>query len=71
MLWRKFGDKFGKVRNMYLYGDRGRSPRRKQIYGNLSRKINGNLQFLDSSNENFVGFDLLIEFSRIFCEIRQ
>ena len=52
----KMWTKIRKCRNMHLQGVRGRSPRRQRIYGNLSRKINGNLQFLDSSNGNFAIF---------------
>ena len=37
-------------------GFEARCPRRKRIYGNLSRNTNGNLQFLDSSTGIFAIF---------------
>ena len=56
--WPKCGQKFRKFRNMHLVEVRGGggAPRRLRIYENLTRKINGNLQFLDSSNGNFAIF---------------
>ena len=47
---------------MHLWGSGA-----ERIYGNLSRKINGNLKFLDSSNGNFAIFSKFIkEVYRIF-----
>ena len=52
--WRKFGQKF---RNMHLWGFGGRSlSDASEFMEILVGKINGNLQFLDSSNGNFAIF---------------
>ena len=68
--YRIFGENLEKnFENLEIYigrGFGGRAPRSHRIYGNLSSKINGNLQFLYCSKWIFDIFQFLKEFYRIF-----
>ena len=69
--WRKFGHQFRKLRNMHSQGVRGAEPPdASEFFGNLSRKINGNLRFFDNSNGIFAIFsNFLYNFIEFFAEI--
>ena len=54
----------------FVGGSGGGAPRRQRIYGNLSRKTNGKLKFLDSSNGTFPIFSKFLKnFIEFFAEI--
>ena len=52
--------KFGKFRNMDLYGVQGRSlPNLAKLLKKISRKINRNLQNFENFHEFLANFDLI------------